>query len=153
MENNKNRQIDFLLADFNSAKNEISRRSTLQKTVLTLLIAFYAWITNELLKDFSNVNRVPIIWLVVPLAYIFYYREGKEISRLGFIIRERIAEYVSEIIDIEKEKIIPTEVMDRERYPTDRITKRYDKIFNYTIFLILPAIFTVLFICNIIKCI
>ena len=145
------KQSDFLLADFNAIKAEIARRSNLQKVVLTLIVSFYAWFVPTAMTNSISLINILIIWLVVILAYTFYFREGYEISRLALIIRERIAKYMSEMLKIESDKIIPSEVHDRQ-YPTDGITRRYDRIFNSTVFLIIPIVCTIIYICTIIKC-
>ncbi len=144
MNEEQKEQLKFLLADFQAAKNEISRRSDLQKVVLMLLVSFHAWFITT--QDLFSIDKIGILWLVVILAYIFYDREAKEISRLGLIISSRICKYVSEILGKPSTQIIPTEVHE-SAYPTDELTRKYDIIFNSAIFLIIPVFYTVLFIC------
>ena len=151
MTEKQKKQLDFLLADFKAAKDEISRRSNLQKIVLTLLITFYAWFIPNFIQNSISSDKIVLLLLVVFLAYIFYDREAKEISRLGLIIRERIAKPVSKMLKVKSTKIIPTEVHESP-YPTDKLTKRYDKIFNSIVFLVIPIFYLVLFACNKSKC-
>jgi Ca2+/Na+ antiporter len=77
MTDEQKEQMGFLLADFKAAKDEISRRSNLQKVVLTLLVSFYAWFISNFGVSPIASDKIALLWLVVLLTYIFYEREAK----------------------------------------------------------------------------
>lgn len=146
MEDKTKKQLDFLLADFQSAKSEIIRRSNLQRIALALLLSLYAYLGSTLAEKQFNHFHIVFLWASTLLGFIYYDREAMEISRLGLIIRERIAKPVGYLLGVKAENIIPTEVHGDFKYPTNMLTKRYDFIFKIIIFLGIPISFSLYFI-------
>lgn len=138
-------QHEYLLADFESIKAEIARRSSAQKTALAAVVGFYAWLLNQLVLTNLNPWHITAVWTVVILAYVFYKREGLEISRLGAIVRNNIAEVVSRNLNIPAENIIPSEVSaaDERR---DKPTRVLDTIFCWALFGAIPFFLTGLYV-------
>lgn len=83
-------QTDFLLADFNSIKLEISRRSDQQKTAYLLYLAGISWIFTTVVSSEPHITYILVTWFVLVIAKIFIDKEGLEIGRLGGIIRLQI---------------------------------------------------------------
>ncbi|MEW8469473.1 MAG: hypothetical protein AB2637_13150 [Candidatus Thiodiazotropha sp.] len=109
MDDKEQRLLDFLLADFNSAKNEISRRSNLQKAVIASMLVFYAWLFQLSFSNGLELPMVVLVWIVSFLGYTFYIRESSEIKRLGWTIKEKIAKPTGAILGHMPEEVIPTE--------------------------------------------
>jgi hypothetical protein len=109
MDEKNKKLLDFLLADFNATKSEISRRSNLQKWILAVLFTFYAWMFQYSLKNNMNLSLVISSWTVALLVFRFYRRENSEIKRLGNIIEKEIGKSVSEKLDCKKKDVFPSQ--------------------------------------------
>ncbi len=95
--------IQCILADFNSVKSEIARRSGLQRVALVLLLTAYGFLFKFNLDSYDNEPLLGLVfallaWLASYLTYIFYEREHIEIMRLGGIIRDTMAPKVKELL-------------------------------------------------------
>ena len=93
-----NRQLDFLLADFNALKAEIARRSGLQRVALALYLALVAAVVASLPEGKSLSLSAAVLWIAGSVALLFWCRERLEIARLGRLIRDRIGERASAIV-------------------------------------------------------
>jgi hypothetical protein len=144
-------QHDYLLADFQATKAEIARRSNAQKTALAAMVAFYAWLLNQLVSSSLGSWHIGAIWIVTILGYIFYKREAIEIGRLGALIRTKIAEVAATNLNIAAKHLIPSEVSAADK-EADCKTKFLDWTFSLSLFGIIPGTLTVLYfveaICN-----
>jgi hypothetical protein len=138
MDDLQKKQLDFLLADFNAMKSEIARRSTLQKAVLTALVAFYAWLYAHISNDVPDLVSVGAAILVPLVAYLFYVRENREIERLASTIKYKVAEPAAKILGVEASGLIPSEA--HAKHPDCvKPTQLYDWLFNVAVFLLIPA--------------
>jgi hypothetical protein len=139
--------MDFLLADFNAIKNEIARRSNLQKAVSASMIAFYAWIFQYSLKTDLTLTLIVLVWIVSFLGFTFYIREGAEIKRLSGIIKMEIAKPISAILGNSPEVVIPSEA---HANGPQEYGRRYlvDVLFKIFIYLIAPLYFTATYLCK-----
>lgn len=145
MEPEKQKYLDFLLADFNSIKTEIARRSNLQKAVIASMLAFYAWTFQYLLNNESELLIIIIAWIVSFLGYTFYIRESAEIQRLGWTIKDKIAKPAAEILGKSSGDVIPSQSFSKA--PDNRKTKQYiSKFFKLILYLIAPSYLTISYI-------
>jgi hypothetical protein len=142
-------QHEYLLADFEAIKAEIARRSNAQKTALAAVVAFYAWLVNQLVSTNLGPWHICAVWIVVILSYVFYKREGVEIGRLGTIARINIAEVAARTLNIPAENLIPSEVRaaDERR---DKTTRTLDRLFFGVLFGAIPVFLTVLYVFEIV---
>ena len=138
-------QHDYLLADFQATKAEIARRSNAQKTALAAMVAFYAWLLNQLVSTNLGLWHIGAIWIVTILGYVFYKREGLEIGRLGALIRTKIADVAVKNLNLSAENLIPSEVRAADK-EFDCKTKPLDWIFSVSLFVLIPGTLTVLYI-------
>lgn len=142
-------QHDYLLADFQATKAEIARRSNAQKTALAAMVAFYAWLLNQLVTSVLGAWHIGAIWIVTILGYVFYKREAIEIGKLGALIRTKIAEVAAKNLKVAAENLIPSEV-GAENKETDCKTKALDWVFSLSLFGLIPVILTVLYLVEVI---
>ena len=138
-------QHDYLLADFQATKAEIARRSNAQKTALAAMVAFYAWLLNQLPSTSLGLWHIGVIWTVTILGYVFYKREDLEIGRLGALIKTKIAEAAAENLNVSAENLIPSEVRAADEN-FDCKTKALDWIFSLSLFGLIPGTLTVLYV-------
>lgn len=151
---NKQKKLDFLLADLKANKAEIARRSNLQRFIIGLYIGFIVVVGKEVAsKQLTAPLTAPLIiglWTSAALSLLFYKREGLEIKRLGLIIRNRIKKYTNKILENENNEIdlIPSETKSGhfEEQDIRNTTRILDQIFNWSIFFILPLITTIFYI-------
>lgn len=142
-------QHGYLVADFQAIKSEIARRSNAQKAALAAVVAFYAWLLNQLVSTDLGLWHICAVWIVVILGYVFYKREGLEIGRLGAIARRGIAEIAAKHLNIPAENIIPSEVCAAdERF--DKKTRILDRLFLVSLFGLIPGILTTPYIVEIV---
>lgn len=136
-------QVDFLLADFNSIKTEIVRRSGLQKTAYLLYLAGISWIFARTISSDLNQYYIVATWLISFISWLFIYREGLEIGRLANIVRYQICKELEKITGIDEKLFAPSEHIDPE---IDNKTKRerslLDSVFNLIVFVHVPAAIT-----------
>ena len=139
--------IDCLLADFSSLKEGIRRRATLQRFVLAAFIAVLAF-TFQAATSPSGLSAYWImgLWISSALALMFYYREDLEIGQLAHIIKSRIAQEASQILNVGREAIFHSEVNPGE-VGTGTERGLYDFLFNWILFFGVPALVTLKFIC------
>lgn len=136
---------DYLLADFQATKAEIARRSNAQKTALAAMIAFYAWLLNQLVSSTIGLWHIGAIWIVTILGYVFYKREAIEIGRLGKLIRTKIAEVAANDLNVSAEKLIPSEVQAGDK-EADCKTEALDWVFSLSLFGLIPGTLTGIYI-------
>jgi len=136
-------QVDFLLADFNAIKSEISRRSDQQKTAYLLYLAAISWIFTKVISGSTDLVYIIVIWLVVVITKIFIVREAMEIGKLGEIIREEICVALKNLTKLDGKSFIPSE--NRVLKTDTTWTKRHNlnKYFDYLIFIGIPLLISV----------
>ena len=145
MEDDKEKLMNFLLADYQSIKSEIARRSNLQKAIHAALVAFYLWMLNNYFSENNKLHLVVIMWAVVLLTYLYYQKEHLEIQRLGSIIRSKIAETASGILSVEPKILLPTETDSaNEKYGCK--TRAYNTALMVSIFLLIPISVTLYYL-------
>ena len=151
MDDERKKYIDCLLADFSSLKEEIRRRATLQRFVLAAFIAVLAF-TFQAATSPSGLSAYWImgLWISSALALMFYYREGLEIEQLAHIIKSRIAQEASQILNVGWEAIFHSEVNPGE-IGTGTERGLYDFLFNWILFFGVPALVTLKFICPVLS--
>ncbi len=137
--------LEYLLADYRAIKDEIARRSNLQKAVLAALVGFNAWLLNEFVAREIALLHIAALWTVTILSCIFHAREGFEIARLGSIIREKIAESAARVLKVDARVLLPSET-DAGDPRTDGRTRMYDRIFRVSVFFIVPGAITVMYL-------
>ncbi len=145
MEDERKKYLDYLLADFASIKEEIRRRSTLQRFVLVAFITALALTFREAASNNLSAYWVTGLWVSSFLALLFYFREGLEIGRLGHVIRCRIALLATREMNVEQGNVFHSET-NQGVTSIDPITALYDVVFNWTVFLLLPGFVTLKFI-------
>ena len=134
MEDERKKYLDCLLADFSSIKGEIRRRATLQRFVLAAFIAVLAF-TFKAATSPGGLSAYWImgLWVSSALALMFYYREGLEIKRLGFVIQCRIAILAAQELRVEWGDIFHSETNQAAPH-IDPITALYDTLFNWELY-------------------
>ena len=145
MEDERKKYIDCLLADFASIKEEIRRRSTLQRFVLVGFITILALTFRETASNNLSAYWITGLWISSFLALLFYFREGLEIGRLGAVIRNHIAQPAAREFRVGEKDVFPSET-NQGMESIDPITALYDVLFNWIVFLILPGVATIKFI-------
>lgn len=130
-------QVGFLLADFNSIKSEIGRRSDQQKTAYLVYLAGISWIFTMAVSSEPRIFYVFVTWFVAIIAMIFIDKEGREIGRLGRIIRVKICGELKKITDIDGSQLIPSENISIK---TDETCTRLDTYFNSIVFFVIPLV-------------
>ena len=137
------RQMDFLLADFAAIKAEINRRSTLQRVVLFGYVALWALVIQQA-PSFSVPGLwIVTVWVAAVLGFQFYARERLEISRLGGVIKTRIAPVASSIIGVPAADIVPSETKGDSAQDRSRSQRRaYNRTFTWAVFFVAPMITT-----------
>jgi hypothetical protein len=135
---------EYLLADFRAIKDEIARRSNLQRIALAALGVFYTWLLNAFAAKSAASLHIAALWVVTVLFCIFHYRESLEIKRLGGIIRNKIAEPASKLLNFKSQKLLPSE-MDAEEPGIDKWTRFYNIIFWMLVCLAIPSVITIYF--------
>jgi hypothetical protein len=145
MTGRQEKQLDYLLADFNAIKAEIMRRSNLQRVVLAAYVTVVAFAVRYFTENKMSVMFLVGLWLSSALAFQFYIREGLEINRLGSIIKDRIAPIAGTILEVNSDALFPSET--NARFPSiDKITSNYDNQFNWILFFIIPFAVTLLYL-------
>lgn len=137
--------VEYLRADIGSIKEEIARRSNLQRVVLATYIAVIAVVGKGAASHELVAPLLVGLWVSGALALQFYTREGLEICRLGSIIRERIAPIASNILRVQARDLFPSET-NNEFPEIDGITSRYDHQFKWMLFFVLPLAITVFYL-------
>ena len=139
--------LKFLCADIESTKAEIVRRSNLQRVVLAAYITVIVFEEKSLVSYQLTAPLVVSLWVSGMLALQFYTREHIEISRLGSILRERIAPIASNILRVQRGYLLPS--VTNNKFPEiDKITSCYDLQFKWILFLLLPLAVTVFYLSN-----
>lgn len=137
-------QLKCLLADFNSIKTEIVRRSTLQRFVLVAQLAVLALVFQQAATSALTSLWVVGLWVSSALAFQFYAREGLEIARLGAIISKKIAPIASELTGAAPQYLFPSQT-DPEATDTLERRSAYNREFMWAVFFVIPMLLTVLF--------
>lgn len=145
MEDHEAKQLDYLLADYQAVKNEIARRSNLQRAILAALMAFYLWMLNNFSSASNQLALIVAMWGVIAIAFIFYQKEHFEIQRLGDLINIKIAGVASGILGVEPKHLLPSEA-DPSNPIFDIKTRKYDAALRFSVFLLIPFLATVLYI-------
>ena len=143
MEDERKKYIDCLLADFSSLKEEIRRRATLQRFVLVGFLTVLAFTFKEMYA--LTAAWTTGLWVGSSLALLFYSRESLEIRRLGCVIRCRLAVPAARSLGVGRKDIFHSET--NQGVPQiDPITKLYNRLFKWVVFLGLPTVVTFNFI-------
>lgn len=137
--------LEYLRADISTMKAEIARRSNLQRFVLATYLAVIAVVGNEAASHALTAPLLVGLWVSGTLAFQFYTREGLEIVRLGFIVRERIVPIASNILRVHTRDVVHSET-NNAFSETDIVTRRYDHQFKWLLFLVLPLAITVFYL-------
>ena len=145
MEDERKKYLDYLLADFTSIKEEIRRRSTLQRFVLLGFATVLAFTFREAASNKLSAYWITGLWVSSFLALLFYSREGLEIGRLGTVIRDRLALPAAREFHVRWKDVFPSET-NPGMASIDPVTALYDVLFNWIVFLGLPALITIKFI-------
>ena len=145
MEDERKKYLDCLLADFSSIKEEIRRRSTLQRFVLVGFLTVLALTFREMASNTLTSSWITGLWLSSFLALLFYSREGLEIGRLGIIIKEPIAISAARELRVGWTEIFHSET-NQAAERIDPVTAFYYALFNRIVFLGLPALVTLKFV-------
>ena len=143
MEDERKKYLDYLLADFASIKEEIRRRSTLQRFVLAGFLTVLAFTFKEMYA--LTAAWTTGLWVSSFLALLFYSRESLEIRRLGYIIRCRLAIPAAQILGVGWKDLFHSET-NQGAPRIDPITKLYNRLFKWLVFLGLPTVVTFNFI-------
>ena len=133
MEDERKKYLDCLLADFSSIKEEIRRRSTLQRFVLVGFLTVLALTFKEMASNTLTSSWITGLWLSSFLALLFYFREDLEIGRLGFVIQFRIAILAAQELRVEWGDIFHSETNQAAPH-IDPITALYDTLFNWELY-------------------
>ena len=142
MEDERKLYFDCLLADFSSLKEEIRRRATLQRFVL---VGFLTVLALTFRENTLTSAWITGLWISSFLALLFYSRESLEIQRLGCVIRCRLAVPAARRLGVGWKDIFHSET-NQDVPKIDPITKRYDTLFNWIVFLGLPTLVTLKFV-------
>jgi hypothetical protein len=137
-----NRQLDFLLADFGVLKAEIARRSGLQRVAVALYLGLVAAVAASLPEGKNLALSAAGMWIGGFIALLFWCREHLEIMRLGRLIRDRIGERASAILNVPKEHIVPSEAAASIDAGMDSTTRRYHLVFMWLVFFVIPLLVT-----------
>jgi len=141
----QSKQLDFLLADYNAIKAEISRRSNLQRIALAAYISLIAFVFKEAPSQLLSSLHIAAMWFGAAITMNYFVRQGKEINRLGEIISEQIAPVVSSITDTKPKDSLPSETNPKnETY--DKITSTYNYQFKWLLFFIVPLLITLIYL-------
>jgi len=128
--------IDCLIADFNSIKAEISRRSNLQRiAIVGFLGIVLSIISSSFFKTHSNLCLI-FIWQIDLLVLLFIIREKYEISRLGKIIKEKIAKTASKTLQLKEDEIFHSQTSQNGE--TENTRHYFQIAFNWLLFFIIP---------------
>lgn len=148
MEEERKKYIDCLLADFSSIKEEIRRRSTLQRFVLVGFLTVLALTFKEIASNTLTSYWVTGLWLGSFLALLFYFREHLEIGRLGRVIRCHISLKTARELRVERTDVFHSEHPESYVFVNNPLpdTAPYDRLFNWIVFLGLPALVTIKFV-------
>ena len=128
-----------------SRKEEIRRRSTLQRFVLLGFAAVLAFTFKEATSNTLSAYWITGLWVSSFLALLFYFREHLEIERLGRVIECCIAVPAARALHVGRTDIFHSET-DQGAAHVDPITALYDRLFNWIVFLLLPGFVTIKFI-------
>jgi surface polysaccharide O-acyltransferase-like enzyme len=144
--NAERKQFDFLLADFNSLKAEIARRSTLQRIVLFGYVGVWSMIAREAPNAEASALLVPLHWLVTIwvtgiLALLFYVHEAEAITYLGHRI-VTIAQIAGKILEVAPQDLIPSEVKCSPPLEYSKRRHRYNRVFMWAVFFVVPTLIT-----------
>lgn len=141
---NQQKHLEFLLADFNAIKAEIARRSNLQRVVLAAYIGLFAVVGKQIASYSATAPLVIGLWFGSALSLQFYTRESLEITRLGSIIRERIAPVANKILNVPIEDLLPSQT-NSEFPKINSVTSLYNIQFKWIVFFCLPLLITILY--------
>lgn len=139
-------QVDFLLADFNSIKSEIARRSVQQKSVYILYLGAISWIFTKVVSNEPYLFYIGVTWSIVVLTVMFIYKESLEITSLGEIIKSNISEELKKMTNLGGAHLIPSENV-LTKYAS-RKRSVLDMSCNIIIFLLIPAGITLYILCT-----
>ena len=148
MEDERKLYLDCLLADFSSLKEEIRRRSTLQRFVLVGFLTVLALTFKETASNALRSYWIMGLWVSSFLALLFYFREHLEIGRLGRVIRCHIALKTARELRVERTDAFHSEHPESYVFANNPLpdTAPYDRLFNWIVFLGLPALVTIKFV-------
>ncbi|MCF8302472.1 MAG: hypothetical protein K9I94_04280 [Bacteroidales bacterium] len=142
--------IDCLIADSQQIKQEIHRRSNLQKAVLTGYIGLLSFTFAKVLDDNLKFELVIVLLICLFLIQLYYYREWIEIARLGKIISTKIAREINDACDLKDTKKVYHSQTDNQfdEIFNFKYTSRLSKVFNWIFLGLLPLIISIFFLNN-----
>jgi hypothetical protein len=131
--------IECILADFDSVKGEIARRSELQRVAILMLLTAYGFLFKFYLDSYDNKPLLGLVFVALAslasyLTKNFYKREHVEIMRLGRIIECQMAPEVK--------KLLGKEVFFSETVPNHSSeTRLLQSYFDFVVYWIIPTLF------------
>lgn len=141
----KQGQLNCLLADFAALKSEIGRRSDLQRIVILAHVGVLALVFREQATSSASLAWVPAVWISSLLAAMYYVREQLEIGRLAGIIRSGLSKDAAALLGNTTIHLFPSET-NPESTPTKATRLKYQREFLWLVFIIGPILITVWFI-------
>ena len=140
--------IDCLNSDFIQIKQEIARRSNLQKAVLTGYIGLIAFITNRILDEKQDFILIIGLLISLFLVQVYNYREWLEIRRLGKIISTKIAPSLTKVMELKETIQIYQSQTDPEieNFLSHKYRRKLSKIFNWIFFALIPILIILYFL-------
>lgn len=136
------KHLDFLIADFSATKAEIARRSNLQRIVLAAYIVLLGVVFKQSTSSNLSLFWICGLWIGGVLAQSFHQRERLEISRLGRVIRERIAGAASNILEISPKDLLHSQT--NGSFPELlKQTRPFDRLFHWSLFCFIPLLMTI----------
>ena len=139
-------QLEFLLNDAKAVKQAITRHNNYRVQALLLYIFVFGYLTLRLFTDVNPASEVFVafIWTAALLAWLFCAGQSMEIKKLKTIIRENIAKIAGITIERFSESLIPSEALPETSDSTTIRSRYLDDVFHLLLFLILPAIVTII---------
>jgi uncharacterized membrane protein YciS (DUF1049 family) len=136
------KHLDFLVADFNATKAEIARRSNLQRIVLAAYIVLIGVVFKQSASSNLSLFWICGLWIGGVLAQSFHQRERLEISKLGRVIKERIARTASNILEINLKDLLHSQT--NGNFPElSKQTHPFDRLFHWSLFCFIPVLMTI----------
>ena len=132
------KQLDYLLEDYRAIKSEIARRSNLQRFVLLLYLAVVSIVFQRAASGSLNSLWVMGLWIAAWLSLLFNIREDLAMRRLGRIISDSIVPTAGTILNADGHNLLPSEMVPDDP-KTERLTHRYDTVFKWAIFFVIPT--------------
>ena len=138
------KHLDFLIADFSATKAEIARRSNLQRIVLAAYVALLGLVFKQAASSNLTLFWICGLWISGALAQSFHQRERLEISKLGRLIKERMAKTASDILEVNQKDLLHSQTNGSFPEITKQ-TQPLDHLFHWSLFCFIPILITIFF--------